>query len=122
AVPGRGEAQPPSIPPSIGAPGSNGCDKGVDKFQEIGRKGPRGPRGKTGIEGPVGAVGSSASQGAPGIPGAPGNKGPTGQQGPEGVVGEPGNPGRPGKDAGYCPCPDKSGAAAVGAASAYNKR
>uniref|UniRef100_A0A0K0EMW0 Col_cuticle_N domain-containing protein n=1 Tax=Strongyloides stercoralis TaxID=6248 RepID=A0A0K0EMW0_STRER len=112
----RGRDGYPGVPGDIGPMGPEGHegktgmtgDKGLDKYQLIGHKGPKGHIGKPGPRGPQGPPGKAASPGPIGNKGTRGFKGEPGPQGLQGNVGVEGRQGKPGKDGGYCSCPEKN--------------
>uniref|UniRef100_A0A7E4W5S1 Col_cuticle_N domain-containing protein n=1 Tax=Panagrellus redivivus TaxID=6233 RepID=A0A7E4W5S1_PANRE len=104
---------PPGPPGDAGAPGQLGApgkpgNPGRDGHASVGAPGPKGPPGLQGNPGNAGNPGNSGyvGQGPPGLVGAPGQNGSPGQPGSPGI---PGRPGMPSHDAGYCPCPRRSG-------------
>uniref|UniRef100_A0A183CEB3 Col_cuticle_N domain-containing protein n=1 Tax=Globodera pallida TaxID=36090 RepID=A0A183CEB3_GLOPA len=117
-VPGRDGV--PGFPGETGGEGALGLsgaagtpgEKGEDQKKENGLKGPRGMPGNMGVEGPIGEAGNLAPPGRQGASGMPGAPGPAGTPGAEGENGGAGSNGQPGRDAEYCKCPGRDGAAA----------
>ncbi|GMR43093.1 hypothetical protein PMAYCL1PPCAC_13288, partial [Pristionchus mayeri] len=123
AIPGR-DGQP-GFPGTLGEVGPAGPmgeegpqgDPGIDVEHQVGIPGPKGP---TGLPGEVGDEGDKGDDGPAGNQGIPGERGPVGEPGEDGSLGAEGvsgDEGDPGADAEYCPCPDRTAAAAVEAAT-----
>ncbi|KJH51263.1 collagen triple helix repeat protein [Dictyocaulus viviparus] len=96
----------PPGPPGLPGPPGNPGDSVLIQINAPGPKGLPGLPGKIGLPGPPGY---SAPPGRPGRIGLRGPTGLPGKRGPPGQPGYPGSVGVPGPDAGYCPCPPKTG-------------